>query len=77
MARKVRVGSTYVYNPVLFDVWNPPVGGLKKGDKVQVVNLHGCPKANTMGMCYVNKDGKFGGMVMTNSLVPIKEWKDN
>ena len=71
MAQKVRVGSSYIYNPVLFDQLNPPFG-VEPGDKVKVINLHGCPKANTMGMCYVEKDGKFAGMVMCNSLIPAK-----
>lgn len=65
---RVRVNSTYTYRPVLFDVCNPPFG-VSPGDKVKVVNLHGCPRANTMGMCHVEKDGTFAGMVMTNSLV--------
>ena len=64
---RVRVGSSYVYDPVLFDVANPPFG-VNVGDVVTVVNLPGCPKANTMGMCHVAKDGKFAGMVCTNSL---------
>jgi hypothetical protein len=66
-AKKVRVGSKYIYEPVPFDMSNPPFG-CEKGDEVKVVNLHGCPKANTMGMCYVEKGGKFAGMVCTNSL---------
>jgi hypothetical protein len=66
-AKKVRVGSKYIYEPVPFDMCNPPFG-CEKGDEVKVVNLHGCPKANTMGMCYVEKNGKFAGMVCTNSL---------
>jgi len=37
---------------------------------VQVVNLRGCPKANTMGHCHVNDaDGRFAGLVCTSSLV--------
>ena len=70
-ARKVRVGAKYVFDPVLFDVLNPPANiDLAKGDIVTVINLPGAPKANTMGMCYVAKDGVFAGMVMTNSLTP-------
>ena len=72
MRNKVRVGSKYKFEPVLFDRINPPAGNIKAGDVVKVVNLHGAPKANTMGMCYVNDlAGNFGGMVMTNSLVKI------
>jgi hypothetical protein len=74
--KRVRVGSEYVYVPVLFDVCNPPAGGLSRGDVVKVVNLPGAPKANTMGMCYVDKAGVFGGMVMTNSLLTKAEWAE-
>lgn len=69
---RVRVGSKYTFNPVFFDVLNPPANlPLAPGDVVKVVNLYGAPKANTMGMCYVEKDGVFAGMVMTNSLTPV------
>ena len=67
MNKRVRVGKPYIFDPVFFDVSNPPFGA-KRGDVVYVVNLHGCPKANTMGMCHIEKDGKFAGMVCTNSL---------
>ena len=71
---KVRVNSIYTYNPVPIDKINPSFGVtdgiLKAGDKVKVVNKHGCPKANTMNHCYVNTiDGQFAGMVCCNSLV--------
>ena len=73
MAKRVRVNKTYRYNPVPFDVFHPAIeGALEKGDTVKVVNRPGCPKANTMGMCYVEKDGKFAGMVCTNSLEDLK-----
>ena len=65
---KVRVGSKYRYEPVFFDKMNPPFG-VNPGDVVTVINLPGAPKANTMGMAHVAKDGVFAGMVMTNSLV--------
>ncbi len=72
--KKVRVGSDYRYNPVLFDQLNPPFG-VKPGEVVRVVNLPGCPRAGTMGMCHVAKDGRFAGMVCTNSLEPVKKSK--
>ena len=73
MAKKVRVNKTYRYNPVPFDISNPAIPKLlQKGDIVKVVNLPGCPRANTMGMCYVQKDDKFAGMVCTNSLEDLK-----
>jgi hypothetical protein len=69
---RVRVGTTYRFHPAGMDRWSPVHQGLKDGDLVTVVNLHGAPKANTMGHCYVNKqDGTFGGMVLTNSLVAV------
>jgi len=70
--QKVRVGKEYTYNPVPLDQFDGRTG-LKKGDIVKVVNLRGCPPANTMGHCYVERvseKGKFVGMVCTNSLIP-------
>jgi hypothetical protein len=64
---KVRVNSEYYYNPVGMDKWDSRTT-LKKGDKVKVVNLRGCPPANTMGHCYVNHNGKLAGLVLCNSL---------
>ena len=71
---KVRVGSIYKYEPVGIDRFNPPVGNPQEGDLLKVVNLFGCPPANTMGHCYVNfvdtgDNKKFAGMVCTNSLI--------
>ena len=42
-----------------------------------MVNLHGCPKANTMGQCYVAdpESGRFIGMVDCHSLTPKKAEK--
>jgi hypothetical protein len=69
---KVRVNSTYRFDPVPWDTLDPPrgvqQGFLNKGDIVKVVNQHGCPKANLMGHCFIEKDGKFAGLVHTNSL---------
>ena len=76
MNRKVRVGSKYIFHPVMFDKINPPFGYLKDGSLVKVVNKFGCPPANTMGMCYVELNGVFAGMVCTNSLINIAEWKN-
>lgn len=77
MARKVRVGRKYRYEPVMLDKLHPPIavglGKLKPGDIVRVVNLPGCPKANTMGHCHFEVPGQgFGGLCHTNSLQPIK-----
>ena len=73
---KVRVGKKYVYDPCLLDIADPPKHDtgckLKKGDIVQVVNLRGCPPANTMGHCYIEKNGKFAGLVSVHSLEAIQ-----
>jgi len=69
---KVRVGSLYAYHPVMMDVLHPPFGNPENGAILRVINKHGCPKANTMGMCYVETmDGEFMGMVCTNSLIHV------
>jgi hypothetical protein len=70
---KVRVNSKYRYDPVALDRLHPPYGvingWLKPNDTVKVVNKYGCPPANTMGHCYIESlDGKFLGLVCTNSL---------
>ncbi len=71
MTRKVRVNHTYRYDPVLLDVIHPPYN-VRPGDVVRVVNLPGCPRANTMGHCHVQHlDGKFAGLVCCNSLTEV------
>ena len=73
---RVRVGSTYVYDPVGWDQVDPPYD-IERFDVVKVVNLYGCPKANTMGHCYVNHlNGDFAGMVHVNSLTLRSKWKE-
>jgi hypothetical protein len=65
---KVRAGSWYVYSPVALDVYDARTA-LKPGDRVQVRNLNGAPKANTMGHAHVfDANGKFAGLVCTASL---------
>lgn len=70
---RVRVGFRYIYDPVLIDIVDGRTN-LQTGDVVRVINLPGCPKANTMGHCYVGdvETGQFIGMVCTNSLTPLK-----
>ena len=78
---RVSVNSYYRFEPVSIDVWNPPhgtkAGILAKGDTVQVKNLPGCPRANTMGHCHiVTTAGTFAGLVCCNSLVKLdKAWR--
>ncbi len=67
-SKQVRAGKHYTFDPVGMDIWSPAHQGLTPGDTVKVVNLPGCPKANTMGHCHVEKDGQFSGLVLTNSL---------
>jgi len=70
MSNKVRVGKVYKFTPVLWDQFNCDEYTLEQaGNPVRVVNKYGCPKANTMGMCYIESlEGEFIGMVCTNSL---------
>ena len=66
---RVRVNSVYYYVPNLLDRCDARTE-LKSGDTVRVVNLHGCPTANTMGHCHVANPstGQFIGLVHVNSL---------
>jgi hypothetical protein len=75
--RRVRTGSTYIYDPVPLDQINPPYGVeidvLKPGDRVTVVHLPGCPPPNTMGFAHIETEaGEFAGLVCTNSLQPVR-----
>jgi len=73
---KVFVGGHYVYNPVGYDMFDPKTK-LLAGTVVKVINVYGCPKANTMGHCYVGdvKTGKFIGLVWTMSLTKLAKAK--
>jgi hypothetical protein len=73
MPRKVRVGSLYRFVAVGVDAWSPNPLAPTDGETVRVINLHGAPKANTMGHCYVEgaTSGEFCGLVLTNSLTPV------
>ena len=68
---KVRVGNYYLYRPVGMDIWDARTN-LKAGTRVKVINMRGCPPANTMGHCYVeDMRGEFQGLVLCNSLVKL------
>ena len=73
---KVRVGQILYYVPTLLDRYDGRTG-LKEGALVKVINVHGCPPANTMGHCYVGEPdtGKFIGLVCCNSLHTKAEYK--
>ena len=69
---RVRVKSKYVFHPVSFDVLFSAAPTAVAGQIVRVINLHGAPKANTMNHCYIESlDGKFLGLVHTNSLEAV------
>src|SRR5271166_2831399 len=69
--QRVRVGSIYLYDPVLLDKFARHLTGVRRGSTVRVINVHGCPPANTMGHCYVETlEGEFLGLVCSNSLKP-------
>lgn len=69
---RVCVNSVYIFMPVGWDVFRPCTPAPTKLQHVRVVNLPGCPKANTMGMAHVEDaaTGEFAGLVLTASLVP-------
>ena len=67
---KVKARKLYKYNPVPLDIYDAKTD-LKKGDIVKVVNLAGCPKANTMGHCHVEKTNRFAGLIHCNSLTDL------
>lgn len=71
---KVRVGTEYIFYPNLLDRIDG-IPSLTPGLVVKVVNLHGAPKANTMGHCYIadRVTGVFIGMVSTNSLYSMSD----
>ena len=66
---RVKAGTAYFYLPVLLDRFDARTD-LKIGDQVRVVNLPGCPRANTMHHAHVaDMQGHFVGLVHVNSLV--------
>jgi hypothetical protein len=50
---RVRANATYFYDPCFLDKHGDASSKFNRGDKVRVVNLYGCPPANTMGHCYI------------------------
>lgn len=78
MINRVRAGSLYTFAAVGIDVYDPPAGvgagTLADGQVVRVVNLPGCPRCNTMGMCHVanRETGAFLGLVLCNSLTRVQ-----
>ena len=73
--KKVRANAVYIYNPAGADLWDARTD-LKEGDQVRVVNLPGCPRANVMRHCHVQRlDGSFIGLVLTSSLDSVQEYR--
>ena len=69
---RVHNGSWYRYEPVGIDTWDSKAL-VEPGSIVQVKSLPGCPPANTMGHAHiVDQQGRFAGLVLTNSLQPVK-----
>lgn len=71
--RKVRVGTRYLFYANRLD-YEPKAHNGRQGF---VVNLHGCPPANTMGHCYIQfgeaGSGERPYLVSTNSLYKFSE----
>lgn len=67
---RVRVRSKYTWEPCWLD--RRDFRGTREipiGEVVRVINRVGCPKANTMGHCYIESmTGEFLGLVCTDSL---------
>lgn len=69
---RVRKNQIYSFQPVPMDIISPATTvALIKGEQLRVIQLPGAPPPNTMGQAHVERvsDGKFVGMVSTNSLV--------
>jgi hypothetical protein len=76
MAR-VRVGSLYYFHRAGWDLIDPKRVDICEGTLVRVINMRGCPPANTMGHCFVERAAtkEFLGLVCTASLQPVKQRK--
>ena len=71
--KKVRVGKKYIFEPVFIDRMDLSKHAIVSGSEVTVINLPGCPKANTMGHCYIQDANKNLTLVCTNSLTDISK----
>jgi hypothetical protein len=69
---KVRANTEYIYYPNVLDKIDGRTT-LLPGDIVKVVNLPGCPKANTMQHAHVTLNGQFAGLVHCNSLHKLSD----
>lgn len=65
--------TTYRFEPVGFDLFDPKPHQPKPGSLVKKVQPHGCPRNGTMGFTYVQGlTGEFHGLVLLNSLTKVK-----
>ena len=69
---KVQANREYIYYPNLMDMIDGRTA-LVPGSIVTVMNLPGCPPANTMQHAHVYYNGKFAGLVHVNSLHSLKD----
>lgn len=69
---RVTANREYIYYPNLLDRIDGRTA-LVPGDVVRVVNLPGCPRANTMRHAHVQLNGRFVGLVHVNSLHPLSD----
>lgn len=71
MPTRSRRGSWRIYDPVVQDLIDPPLGArmgyLVPGDRVRVVTLKGCPCPSGHALIET-EDGRFAGMVRSLSL---------
>lgn len=71
--QKVKVGESYVYQPVLIDRVDPKTSIPKGAIVTAIKSPRGCPPINTMAHCYVAFNGRFAGLVHVNSLQPLND----
>jgi hypothetical protein len=72
---KVRVGGVYTFEPVPMDQSAAHLRHVEPGLFVRVINPPGCPRANTMGHCFIESavTNEFIGLVCCNSLKPLNK----
>ena len=69
---RVRVNSLYRFHAVFIDRDVP----CENGSIVRVINMPGCPKANTMNHCYIEHlGGEFIQLVCCNSLQTLTSYE--
>lgn len=69
---KVQANREYIFYPNLLDRIDGRTR-IAPGSVVTVVNLPGCPRANTMQHAHVYFRGEFAGLVHTNSLYSLAD----